>query len=643
MRNRHSIRLWLDRTISGGIWKQVLVAFVLFGIVFVILGIAYSVSLQRCAFNQTFADMSSPISLRSILYDTENKGLQFPHNWLVWSAYILGTILLSGVLIATITNGLRTRSDRFRKGDVRYRFRGHIVFLGYDDMVIGMIKRLCVKTQSRIVVAVAGDAAKCYDMLYPSLDKQERRRVVVLRANRCNRVDLRRLRVGKASAVYIIGEPGEETRDTLNMNSFNEISKLCPKTMPECYVNISHQSTFALFQTYAGSGDKQFDAALAHFHSFNFYNEWARLMVTGEYSGLNSSSHIDSRTGDSICDHPEKQVHLVIVGMTQMGEALAREAAFVCHYPGYLKCGTKTRITFIDKAARERMTSSVSQYHHLFDHCCYTFQNLNSGVGAVEEHKPKAEKDFLDIEFEFIESNVESPSVRDKFVEWAADTKQYLTLAICFESSHHGIATALYLPDAVVENNIPIWVYQSAQGDLASYLKGSKFSNVVAFGMSGEEIPNRFDSEDIVCAQRLNHFYLHLKDTEVDYSNKEIIRGEWKSSLVFDRWSSLYNVAAIPVKLKGIGGIDKLKNRIEDVARVEHNRWNVEKLLMGFRATTPEEHARVLTLGKDEKKRMKKHLFAHDDIRPFDDLPDDVAIIDRRMSREIPKLIGRVN
>lgn len=643
MKNRHSIRLWLDRTISGRIWKQIVVAFVLFGIVFVILGVAYSASLQRRAFDQAFADMSSPISLRSILYDTPNSGSKFPDNLLVWSAYILGTILLSGVLIATITNGLRTRSDRFRKGDVRYRFRGHIVFLGYDEMVVGMIKNLCVKTRPRIVVAVAGDAAKSYDMLYPRLDKRERRCVVVMRANRCNQVDLRRLRIGKASEVYIVGEAGEETRDTLNMNSFNLISKLCHKTMPECYVNISHQSTFALFQTFAGSGDKQFDAALAHFHSFNYYDEWARLMVTGKYSGLNSSSHIDSRTGDSICDHPEKQVHLVIVGMTQMGEALAREAAFVCHYPGYLKCGTKTRITFIDKAARERMTSFVGQYHHLFDHCCYTYQNLNSGVGAVEEHRPEVEKDFLDIEFEFIESNVESPFVRDKFVEWAADKKQYLTLAICFESSHHGIATALYMPDAVVENNIPVWVYQSAQGVLASYLKGSKFSNVVAFGMSGEDISNRSVSEDIVCAQRLNHFYWHHKDKVVDYSDEKSIRDEWESGHIYDRWSSLYNVAAIPVKLKGIGGIEKLENRIEDVANVEHNRWNVEKLLMGFRATTPEEHAQIKAKGEEEKNSLKKRLFAHDDIRPFADLELATADIDRRMSREIPKLIGRVN
>ena len=80
---------------------QILVAAVLFGVVFVMLGIAYSAVLNRCAFGQTFADMSSGISLRSILYDTPNNGKPFPETILIWLAYIFGTLLLSGVLIAT--------------------------------------------------------------------------------------------------------------------------------------------------------------------------------------------------------------------------------------------------------------------------------------------------------------------------------------------------------------------------------------------------------------------------------------------------------------------------------------------------------------------------------------------------------------
>ena len=642
MKKNYNLRLWLDRTISGGVWMQILVAAVLFGVVFVMLGIAYSAVLNRCAFGQTFADMSSGISLRSILYDTPNNGKPFPETILIWLAYIFGTLLLSGVLIATITNGLRTRSDRFRNGNVRYRFRKHIVFLGYDDLILGMIEKLCVESKARIVVAVAADAAKYNEQLLSQLSKECRKRVVVLRANRCNDADLRRLKVNKASNVYIVGEPHEETHDTLNINCFQVISRLCrEKEMPDCYVNIGHQSTFALFQTFVQSGDKKFDAALKHFHSFNFYDEWARLMVTGEYLERNHYEHfrLECRENDDISRSPEKMVHLVIVGVTQMGVAMAREAAIICHYPGFIQLGVKTKITFVDKNASEKITHLVGHYHHLFDHCCYSFCENKDGKETTIDYYPEKGKDFLDIEFEFVEADIDSIMMRNKLTDWAIDPKQFLTVAICFESSHHSIATALYMPDAVTDSRIPVWIYQPAQGNLAAYLKGSKFSNVISFGMSGADISTRIKSKDILQAQRLNHFYWNLKDANVDYTDTNKMIEEWNSCHIYERWSSLYNVAAIPTKLQGIGGIDNIESNIEILSKVEHNRWNVEKLLMGFRSTTTEEHENVTAKGKPEKDRLKD-LFIHDDIRPFDQLDKNTADIDRRFSREIPKIIA---
>ena len=130
-----------------------------------------------------------------------------------------------------------------------------------------------------------------------------------------------------------------------------------------------------------------------------------------------------------------------------------------------------------------------------------------------------------------------------------------------------------------------------------------------------------------------------LKDANVDYTDTNKMIEEWNGCHIYERWSSLYNVAAIPTKLQGIGGIDNIESNIEILSKVEHNRWNVEKLLMGFRSTTTEEHENVNAKGKPEKDRLKD-LFIHDDIRPFDQLDKNTADIDRRFSREIPKLIA---
>ena len=73
---------------------------------------------------------------------------------------------------------------------------------------------------------------------------------------------------------------------------------------------------------------------------------------------------------------------------------------------------------------------------------------------------------------------------------------------------------------------------------------------------------------------------------------------------------------------------------VEQLARVEHNRWNVEKLLMGFRKARENEDKYMFGEFSDELSDNKK-LFIHHDIRPFDDLGD-IAELDREFSRYIP-------
>ena len=649
MKCRPNIKLGLCRIISGGAWQQLGVALAIFcAVLLLVVGLYCVVPEQAGSADvrteesigtraaMAFSDMISPVSFRDEAYLRPSRGIQ--PLWLLMLAYLAGVIVLSGVLIATITNILGTQAGRFRNGSMRFRFRGHVLMLGYDAQLMGTVCSLC-RRGVRVVVAVGADAAAHYDLLRASMNRRERRCLVVLCADRCNADDLRTLRAGDAARVYIVGERHEETRDTLNMMCFHTLFTLYrADAMPECYVNITYQSTFALFQTYAGGSDGAFNAALRHFHSFNFYDEWARLMVTGKHCGPLGDT-LEARGADTIADHPGKAVHLAIAGMTEMGQALAREAAFICHYPGAVNAGVKTKITFIDRNARERMIDFTGHYHHLFNHVPYTYLAPGSGHGP-EVYAPAEGCDFLDLEFEFIDADVRAPEVRNMLSQWAADEGQYLTVAVCFEQSHQSIAAGLYLPDAIHERKVPVWVYQPGQGDLTDYLGGfNKFDNMVTFGMSGSELLSRADGKILLRAKRLNHFYWHMDDDTVAYDNSEQEQ-EWGACRIFDRWSSLYNVAAIPTKLRGIGGLDKLEgDAVELLARVEHNRWNAEKLLMGFRAATPEEHALVVEKGLQEKKRLK-NLFVHDDIRPFEELDVPTADIDRKLTRQIKNIIS---
>ena len=67
------------------------------------------------------------------------------------------------------------------------------------------------------------------------------------------------------------------------------------------------------------------------------------------------------------------------------------------------------------------------------------------------------------------------------------------------------------------------------------------------------------------------------------------------------QWSNIYNASSIATKLRSIGIALPMKDRIRELtpheivilAEVEHNRWNVEELLMGYRIVTPEEEKEI--------------------------------------------------
>lgn len=63
-------------------------------------------------------------------------------------------------------------------------------------------------------------------------------------------------------------------------------------------------------------------------------------------------------------------------------------------------------------------------------------------------------------------------------------------------------------------------------------------------------------------------------------------------------------------------------HEIAILAEVEHNRWNVEELLMGYRTVTPEEEKEI-EKNIELKNVYKEKRTAHYDIRPYEDLRSD--------------------
>ena len=73
---------------------------------------------------------------------------------------------------------------------------------------------------------------------------------------------------------------------------------------------------------------------------------------------------------------------------------------------------------------------------------------------------------------------------------------------------------------------------------------------------------------------------------------------------------------------------------VDKLAIVEHNRWNVEKLLMGYRKPEKNEDKYEYPEFADKLKK-NKNLFIHHDIRPFEKLGT-IKELDHEFSRYIP-------
>ena len=70
-----------------------------------------------------------------------------------------------------------------------------------------------------------------------------------------------------------------------------------------------------------------------------------------------------------------------------------------------------------------------------------------------------------------------------------------------------------------------------------------------------------------------------------------------------------------------------------------HNRWNMEKLLLGFRKPTAEEEELIYG-SKEMGDIFKKKRFVHPDIRPYDELKESSKAYDRCITAGIPLVVN---
>lgn len=316
----------------------------------------------------------------------------------------------------------------------------------------------------------------------------------------------------------------------------------------------------------------------------------------------------------------DKHVHLVIFGLGEVAETVALQAAHIAHYPNYVRNHSlRTRITMICENAEALSERFIKRYRHLFDNSYYRVVNLSEEKAVRVFHKPMYQgkrEDYVDVEWEFVDAESWNSDVREKLKQWAQDDKQLLTVVMADRDENKNVALSLFLPDELYQRSIPIHKYspKDVEYDVTMPL--------VQMAKNVNYIYDRCYNDNFVNWQGEILSSVEINPVDRDRS--------WDKLSNVKRLSSIYNAMTIPSKMRSIGlceddwskFYDISQQDIEILAQVEHNRWNVEELILGFRPCTDEEQD-IIAADVETQKEAFKARKIHYDLRAYNDLRPD--------------------
>ena len=414
-----------------------------------------------------------------------------------------------------------------------------------------------------------------------------------------------------------------------------EYQEVFYKSRLNVHVQFDYQSTFTAFKTthlYQKLGRD------IRFIPFNIQELWAKKVLVDNlaiYPAGNKTelkvqrynpidTYVDEkdnhkRKGITVDCH--KTVHLVILGMNQMGTALATQAALLCHFPNFAKYKSeKTVITFIDDNAIRESEYYMDRYSTLFELSRYRVISAEKGVmqtlvdynafdfrdksniehyaHLVNYNVPSQlnENCLLDVEWEFIQGNAASKSVQDYIkglvvTDNNKKTNKTVTIAVCFNDSQQSLASAMYLPKIVYDNCNQVLVYQRSIFDVANDVaRGDsdwrRYEHLFPFGMAeASYTESPFDSHLAALdyymynnkeryEQAKEYFYSDVtkekaKEKEsFEHSFLKRVDDAWENAGIVRKTASIDSVDSIPIKLRSMG-IEYCRNldEIEDLTQ----------------------------------------------------------------------------
>lgn len=716
--------------------------------------LAYEDTLYKSYVNETSLEKEQvdPPLIWGIYYhfmDAGNQHMTTTKSGRGWAALIsiLGVFLLNGLLVSSIVGWVDSRKERWLKGEVRYKNflkrKKHYIIIGGNDMVPGVVSEIFKSAVDEyVLIQTSRDVESFRRELFSNLSEGEQKKVIIYYGNRNSKEDIEALILETAEEVYVLGEEArtddlESYHDTMNMkclrmisDAISSVSKFMKDSSGDhrlvCRVLFEYQTSFNLFQVTDIDGDK------IRFLPFNYYEMWAQKVLICQHLTKDKSAYeyLPLEGVEGIRSEDDQYVHLVIVGMSRMGIAMALEAAHLAHYPNYETKKKRTKITFIDKNADEEKDFFMGRFKALFSLSHWRYGTVaDDDLVWMHEHaiscQPHLGGDFVDVEWEFIKGSIEEHAIQRYLIDLSSDDDVKLTIAVCLPENSRAIAAAAYLPDRIYQsdNTLQVLVYQRLNDELVTQLSMNNkryLKKIRSFGMAKEcfnsnlidisesiskavgkayddfawgkvveryldkglsssdmdnftngaysKYPDKRDAIKAICDDWMNKHSKETDSAKVDADRKSILAEVKKISpdnvqkenahLTYKAksarmWSNTYNIYSMWTKFRCIttsdghmfdplvDSLDELgSDMMNELGKMEHNRWVVEQMLLRYRPLTREEQKLAavedMYASSYQKNIYKKELYAHLDICSNDRLDK----IDFKMSELDQALIS---
>lgn len=591
-------------------------------------------------------------------------------NLIALMSALAGILCLSGLAVSSLVSMIARNTQQWKNGSLRYNkgFNKYVVIIGCNEQTTAIAKKcLSQGDVEYVLIQTRKEVEKARQKLELGLGREEEEKIVFYSGERTSYEDIESLRIEKAVEVYVLGEDmdteNEQDHDAFNMTCLEHIASYM-NSVPnvkgnndrkKCHVSFEYQSTFMAFKVthiYRSLNDQ------IEFLPFNVHEIWAKkvlidnlaVITTGKksekkvhyYLPLDAYlENINDKNYVYIQEDSQVAVHLVVVGMNQMGVALAMQAALLVHLPNFneeAKAKRRTTITFIDDHAVKEGEFLMGRYAALFELCrhrtivCgrdkFDKYNFKSEDGVREDFDIMWQRDnglgektqwctwedpmvngrfkymgenFMDLQWEFIEGNVASPQVQDYLSTLTEDrSNRTCTIAICFNNPQQSIATALYLPETVLKRALQILVYQQNTFDMIDKIATSekewkRYEKLRPFGMiEGSYTGGLFDNQLAMIAHLIyvedpNYWEEFDKEyeSEEEYEKAFIkmlfqAKRMWGELGIVEKLSNIDLVDSIEIKLRSFGNC--LKEQIDAIGNGK-----------GIRNVAKAEHRRWLT------------------------------------------------